>query len=210
MFRLVFLLVVGAGFAWSAEPSAFDRWIARQAEIRTLSADFTQSRALRVLRNPVAARGHLWYQAPGNFRWQVGDPPKIIVLRKGADVRVIEPAKKTVKIEALEVGRREAGLMEFPFARSRAELEKRFAVADVKEEGSVCRVKLLPRDTQGFLAGVQLAFNTENLHLLMLEMSFRDGSSVRSEFSNIEVDGKLPAGIFAPDTTGYQVIDASR
>jgi outer membrane lipoprotein-sorting protein len=187
-----------------------DRWIARQAQIRTLSSDFTQTRALRVLRNPVAARGHLWFQAPGDFRWQVGDPPKVIVLRKDKDVRVIEPSKRTVELSALDKGRREAGLMEIPFVRSREDLEKRFAIAELKVEGTVCRLKLTPRDTQGFLAGVNLSFDTEAGHLITLELTFRDGSSLRNEFSNVKMNEKLPAGIFAFDTTGFQVIDASR
>lgn len=213
MFRFVLLLVFLAGIsvrAESPETAVLDRWIARQGEIRTLSADFTQTRALRVLRSPVAARGHLWFQAPGDFRWEVGQPPKIIVLRKNKDVRVIEPPRKTVTIEALDLGRREAGLMEFPFVRSRAELEKRFTITELKTEGTVCRVKLAPRDTQGFLSGVNLTFDTETLHLLTLEMTFRDGSSLRNEFSNVQVNQKLPAGTFAFDTEGFQVIDASR
>jgi outer membrane lipoprotein carrier protein len=213
MSRFVLLLLFWAGISVRAERSEtalLDRWIERQGEIRTLSADFTQTRALRVLRNPVAARGHLWFQAPGDFRWEVGDPPKIIVLRKNQDVRVIEPPRKTVKVEALDLGRREAGLMEFPFVRSRADLEKRFTIDELKTEGSVCRVKLIPRDTQGFLTGVKLTFDMQTLHLLTLEMTFRDGSSLRNEFSNVRVNQKLPAEIFAVDTTGYQVIDASR
>jgi outer membrane lipoprotein carrier protein len=214
MFRFVLLLTSWAGLsvhaAHSPENALLDRWIARQAEIRTLSADFTQTRALRVLRSPVASRGHLWFQAPGDFRWQVGDPPKIIVLRKDNDVRVIEPLRKTVKIEALDLGRREAGLMEFPFVRSRADLEKRFTIGELKTEDPVCRVKLIPRDTQGFLTGVNLTFDTQTLHLLTLEMTFRDGSSLRNEFSNVQVNEKLPAGTFAFDTTGYREIDASR
>ena len=88
MFRFVLLLACLAGISARAdgpETAMLDRWIERQAEIRTLSADFTQTRALRVLRSPVAARGRLWFQAPGDFRWEVGAPPKIVVLRKDRD-----------------------------------------------------------------------------------------------------------------------------
>ncbi len=214
MFRSLLVSVcLGAALpALAAVPdtAVLDQWIARQVAIRSLSADFTQTRALRVLRNPVAAKGKLWFQAPGDFRWEVGSPPKTIVLRKGDDIRVIEPAKQVVKIEAVELGKREAGLMEFPFVRSRADLEKRFKILDLRTEGVECRVKLEPRDTQGFLTGIALGFDTETGHLRSLEMSFRDGSSLRNEFSNIQVNEKLPAGTFAFDTAGFRVIDAGR
>lgn len=204
------LALVGSALAAESENAALDRWIARQAAIRSLSADFTQTRALRVLRHPVAANGRLWFQAPGDFRWEVGSPPKTIVLRKGDDIRVIEPAKQVVKIEAVELGKREAGMMEFPFVRSRADLEERFKILDLRSEGSVCRVKLEPRDTQGFLTGIALVFDTGTNHLLSLEMTFRDGSSLRNEFSNVQVNEKLPAGTFTFDTAGFRVIDAGR
>jgi outer membrane lipoprotein carrier protein len=213
MFRLVLLLACLPAIsvrAETADSAVLDRWIARQAEIRTLSADFTQTRALRVLRNPVAARGHLWFQAPGDFRWQVGEPPKVVVLRKDQDVRVIEPPKKTVELSAMEQGRRAAGLLEIPFVRSRADLEKRFTILDLKVQDTVCRLKLAPRDAQGFLTGVNLSFDTEAGHLITLELAFRDGSSLRNEFSNVRMNDKLPAGIFAFDTAGYQVNDAGR
>jgi len=214
MFRSVLLLAVLLPTlfvrAEEADSAVLDRWIARQANIKTLSADFTQTRALRVLRNPVAARGHIWFQAPGDFRWQVGDPPKVIVLRKDKDVRVIEPPKKTVEMSAMDQGRREAGLMEIPFVRSRAELEKRFTIDELKVQGTVCRLKLTPRDTQGFLTRVDLTFDTEAGHLITLELTFRDGSSMRNEFSNVQMNGKLPAGIFAVDTTDYKVSNAGR
>ncbi len=214
MFRILLLpaclAAVVSAFAVEPDTAVLDRWIARQAAIRSLSADFTQTRALRVLRNPVSAKGRLWFQAPGNFRWEVGSPPKTIVLRKGGDIRVIEPARQVVKIEAVELGKREAGVMEFPFVRSREDLENRFRILDLRTEGEVCRVKLAPRDTRGSLTGINLAFDTEAGHLLSLEMTFRDGSSMRNEFSNVQVNEKLPAGTFAFDTAGFQVIDAGR
>lgn len=214
MFRILLFpaLLLAAVSARATEPdtAVLDRWIARQASIRSLSADFTQTRALRVLRNPVAAKGKLWFQAPGNFRWEVGAPPKTIVLRKDDDIRVIEPLKKVVKIEAMQLGQREAGMMEFPFVRSRGDLEKRFEILDLRSADGVCRVKLTPRDTQGFLTGIQLAFDTSSYHLLLLEMTFRDGSSMRNEFSNVQINEKLPAGTFTFDTAGFQVIDADR
>lgn len=206
---LAFLAGISArGEQTSAE--VLDRWIAQQAKIRSLSADFTQTRALRVLRNPVAAKGHLWFQAPGDFRWQVGEPPKVIVLRQDKDVRVIEPPKKTVEVSALDKGRREAGLMEIPFVRSREDLEKRFTIEEVDVQGTTCRLKLASRDTQGFLTRVNLSFDVKAGHLITLELTFRDGSSLRTEFSNVQMNEKLPAGIFSVDTSGFQVIDASR
>src|SRR4051794_29316403 len=73
------------------------KWIARQDEFRSVTADLTQTRALRALRSPLSSPGHLWFVAPDTFRWELGDPVKTIVLRKGNSFDVITPAKKRVE-----------------------------------------------------------------------------------------------------------------
>ena len=69
---------------------------------------------------------------------------------------------------------------------------------------------MLPRDAQArkFLAALKLDFNTANGHLLAFEMVTRDGSSLRNEFSNVQVNPKIDRGVFDFDLTGYEVVDA--
>lgn len=210
LFVLLGLAVAAGAFGQEADARILDRWISRQAEIRTLSASFTQTRALRVLRSPVSASGRFWFRAPGEFRWEVGNPPKTIVLRRGNDVRVIDPGRRTEKVEALELGRREAGMLEFPFVRSRRDLDERFRIVEFRVTDSECLLKLSPRDTEGFLTAVHLAFAPDTGHLHSLELTFRDGSSMRNTFADVAVNEPLPPGIFSFDTEGYRVIDARR
>lgn len=80
--------------AQSPDLAPLKKWVARQAEIRTVQADFVQSRTYRALRDPLTSRGRLLFSAPGSFRWEAGDPPKMIVLRKGESYFLIQPAKK--------------------------------------------------------------------------------------------------------------------
>ena len=42
----------------------------------------------------------------------------------------------------------------------------------------------------------------------MFEMAFRDGSSMRNEFSNVKMNQKIDHHIFDFDFTGYEVTDA--
>ena len=78
------------------------KWVTRQAEVRTVQADFIQKRSFHALRDPLATPGRLWYSAAGQgFRWELGDPPKTIVLRKGDASLLIQPAKKHAEHLAL-------------------------------------------------------------------------------------------------------------
>src|SRR5687767_8569738 len=78
-----FLLSCAALEAEPPDLAPVKKWIARQDEFRSVQADFTQTRALRALRSPVAAPGRIWFSAPHSLRWELGNPAKTIVLRKG-------------------------------------------------------------------------------------------------------------------------------
>ena len=52
----------------------FERWFAAQTNILNWSADFTQTRALKVLTQPLVATGKVWVAVPGLFRWELGQP----------------------------------------------------------------------------------------------------------------------------------------
>src|SRR5260221_8993814 len=69
------------------------KWIAKQDELRTVQADFTQTRSLRALRDPIATPGHIWFGAPDSRRWEICNPAKTVLIRKGETYFLIQPAK---------------------------------------------------------------------------------------------------------------------
>ena len=191
------------------------RWLTKQEDLHTLQADFKQTRSYKNLRDPLALPGHVWYSAPGAFRWEIGDPPKTVVLRRGENYYVISPAKKhaertpTAALNETANARR-MPMMDFPFAKNFEDFNRRFEVVSVATEGTLCHLELLPRDVQAknALAAIRIDFNTENGHLMAFEFVTRDGSSMRNEFSNVRINQKLDPHQFDYDFTGYEVVDA--
>ena len=216
--RLLFsLLLLSAGpLAAAAEPdlAPVRRWLAKQEELRTLQADFTQTRSYKNLRDPLASPGHLWYSAPGAFRWEIGDPPKTVVLRKGENYYVITPGKKRAERTAAASGSaasaRQMPMMEFPFARNFDDFNRRFEVVSLATDGTRCRLQILPRDPQArdALASIRLDFDMETGHLGSFEFVTHDGSSLRNEFTNVHDNAKIDPRQFDYDFTGYEVVDA--
>lgn len=187
------------------------KWFTRQDEVRTIAADFSQTRALRVLRDPVAVPGRMWFVAPSSLRWELGSPAKTIVVRKGEDILFIEPGKKRAERQsAAQIGKKMGGMMRFPLADDFAGFQRQFQVLALSSEGKRCHVEMAPRDPQvrKFLALMKLNFDTVTAHLLGFEMAMRDGSSMRNDFSNVRVNQKIDRGIFDYDLTGYTVKDA--
>ncbi len=216
---LPLLLLIGmAAPAAAADPpdlAPVKRWLARQEDLRSLQADFTQTRSYKNLRDPLAAPGHLWFSAPGSFRWEIGDPPKTVVLRKGENYYVITPGKKRAERTPTAVlnqpgNARRMPMMDFPFAKNFEDFTHRFEVVSVSTEGTRCHLEVLPRDPQAknALAAIRIDFDTENGHLNAFEFVTRDGSSMRNEFSNVRVNQKIDPRQFDYDFTGYEVVDA--
>src|SRR4051812_34326943 len=78
--------------AYAADTNAFiNQWLAAQSNLKTWTADFTQTRVLKTLKQPLQAQGHLTFAAPSNFRWQLGDPAQTIAIRNSNEMTVIYP-----------------------------------------------------------------------------------------------------------------------
>ncbi len=191
------------------------KWIARQENFNSVAADFVQTRALRALRSPLSSPGHLWFVAPESFRWELGDPAKTIVLRKGEWIYVITPTKKRAERHAAaavgkDFGMQSMAMMSFQFAKDFSDFQRKFETLSVQSEGGRCRLEILPRDVQArqVLKAIKLDIDNSTGQMLAFEILTRDGSALRNEFSDVHVNAKIDHRIFDFDFTGYEIIDA--
>ncbi len=217
----LFLLACAAvPSAFAADPpdlAPLKRWLAHQGEIRSVQADFVQTRSFHALRDPLASPGRLWFGAPQSFRWELGDPVKTVVLRRKDTAYLIQPARKRAELlSTADLGKPGASnplpMLNFPMAKSFDDFNRQFEVLALTQTGTRCHVELQPRAPQAakFLATLNLDFDTENGYLLSFEAKTRDGSSLRNEFSNVRLNAKIDPHVFDFDLAGYEVIDAKK
>jgi outer membrane lipoprotein carrier protein len=213
-FLLLLLIVRATHAAAPLDLAPVKKWIARQDELRTVQADFTQTRALRALRSPVASPGRLVFATPSMLRWELGEPAKTVVLRKGDTYWLIQPSKKKAqRLSASSIGEQGGAkgfaMMEFPIAKDFADFQKKFEILEVATEGWTCRLAILPRDSQAkkFLSALKIEFDTRSGHMLSMEMVTREGSSMRNEFSNVRTNEKIDRRMFEYDLTGFEVTE---
>jgi outer membrane lipoprotein carrier protein len=190
------------------------KWLARQDELHTIQADFTQTRALRALRSPLTTPGHIWFSTPDALRWELGDPAKTIVIRKGDIYFLIQPAKKKVERYKADSIAQKGGamglaMMNFPLAKDFADFNRQFETLAVSSTGDHCHLEILPRDAQAkkFLAAIKIDFDIASGYLLSFELVTREGSSMRSDFTNVRLNQKIDRHVFDYDFTGYEVVD---
>jgi outer membrane lipoprotein-sorting protein len=207
---LVFLwsLVLGT---WSFNARAADTnsplstWIAAQANIHTWSADVVQTRTLKSLAQPLKAQGHVWFAAPNRFRWELGNPPQTIAVRSGEEMMVIYPRLK--RAERYELGGEQTGqwrdlmkLTEAGFPRSEAELTSQYNIVSQQVNGDICELTLQPKSATArkMMPQIKISFSTKDSSLTATELQFADGSTMRNDFKNPQLNPKLDESMFTP------------
>jgi outer membrane lipoprotein-sorting protein len=179
------------------------QWLDAQAGIHTWSADFVQTRHLRTLTQPLTATGRVWYASPNQFRWELGQPPKTVALRSSNEMVLIYPALKRAERYSLQAQsgpwKDASALLEAGFPRSRGQMEKQFEVLSQAVTNGAIELQLRPRSaaTRRMMPRISIGFDPSNQKLLSTELEFGDGSRMRNDFSNQEVNHSLPESVFS-------------
>ena len=210
---VLLLILVGVHVRANDADVLVSKWINAQTNIQTWSADLVQTRHLKSLAQPLTANGHVWFAAPNQFRWELGNPPQI-ALRQPQQMLIIYPKLKRVEKYRLDMTERgpwkdALALLETGFPRSRAELEGRFTIEQTKIENEVCIITLQPRSAgaKRLMPEMKIEFGVNDLALRATELQFADGSTMRNDFKSAEINGKLPDAIFSPELSEYKTVE---
>jgi len=179
-------------------------WLLAQTNIQTWSADFTQTRTLKSLTQPLTSTGQVWFASPNRFRWELGSPAQTIAVRQPAQMLVIYPKLKRVEKYPLGAeagpGKDALALLEAGFARDRAELESRFFIRSIQLTNGVCEVAMQPKSASArkMMSQITVAFSATDFLLRSTELQFADGSTMRNDFRNPKLNENLDESFFAP------------
>jgi len=191
-------------FAADSKPDLLDRWFASQAQVRTWSAGFIQTRTLKALKDPLMSEGRVWFTAPNRFHWELGDPAQTIAVRESQALVILYPKLK--RAERYPLDEQAAGqwrdaltLLEAGFPRSRAEMEKQFRFESLEEKGGLAELVLRPRSARArkLISEIRLVFDRTDLLLRATELRFADGSALRNDFNNSRINPPVDESIFS-------------
>jgi outer membrane lipoprotein-sorting protein len=175
-----------------------------------LHVSFLQTRRLPTIKREQTQPGELWYAAPDQFRWQLGEPPQIIALRQGEQALVLQPQKKRGQRLDAATGQRGTEylmMMRHPLAADRTEFLQKFELKSLQTRDGKLLLDLLPRDTgaRQHLRSMQLNVDPPSGILERMELHFRDGASLITQTTKVIVNGGTVPGVFQMDVTDYQI-----
>ncbi|MEO8429447.1 MAG: outer membrane lipoprotein carrier protein LolA [Verrucomicrobiota bacterium] len=213
----VFVLFIGGQMIVRAANlnASVTAWLAAQANIQTWSANFTQTRMLKSLTQPLTGTGRVWFAAPNRFRWELGNPAQTIAVRQPDEMAVIYPRLKRIEkypLTGAQNGpwKETLALLEAGFPRNQGELESRFRVLSADTTNGVCEIVMQPRaaGARRMMPQITVAFATNDFSLLATELRFADGSTMRNDFTNAVLNPKLDEALFTPKFgNDFQVIE---
>jgi outer membrane lipoprotein-sorting protein len=186
----------------ASNDAQFDKWFAVQTNIQSWSADFTQTRSLKVLAQPLTTPGKVWVR-PEEFRWELGQPVQTIVLRQPDQLLIIYPRFKRAEkypLNGVPSGpiKDALALLDASLPRDRATMEQHFRLLSAAATNSVLQMTLQPRSgsARKFISEIVIGFHTNDFTIAATEMKFADGSSLRNDFTNVVLNRPMNPKLF--------------
>lgn len=188
-------LLAGTSLSTSAlnQSEIINGWLARQTNVQTWTADFTQTRNLKSLAQPLVSTGQVWFAAPNNFRWEIG-ATQTVAIRKGDEMLVVYPRLKRAErydFETTKGGqwRDTLALLQTGFPRSEQELREQFNILGISLANEWYQLVLQPKSPSARKMMPQInLFLTRDLTLAGTELVFADQSRMRNDFHSIKTN----------------------
>jgi len=178
-------------------------WFAAQTNLQSWSADFVQTRTLKTLTQPLVTSGHVWFAAPDSFHWEIGKPARTIARGTGDTMYVVYPMLK--RAERYPMGpntpkqwRDMMSLLQAGLPRNRQDFEKTFRVTAMVQTNDLWLLTLQPRSefARQMMPELRLDLSTNHFSLTATELVFVDGSRMRSDYKNAQLNAPVDQSLF--------------
>jgi outer membrane lipoprotein-sorting protein len=212
---LLFLISPEVDAGTDSSEEFLNAWLAQQAKVKTWSADVVQIRKLKSLVRPLKSRGQVWFEHPNRFRWQLGDPPRTIAVRKREELLIIYPRLK--QVERYSTGddidpswKQVLSLLEVGFPSDAEAFFAQYELLSTKKTKKSWNFELRPaaEAARRLLDRVWVEASRRDFSLMATELVFPDGSTMRNEFIRRRLNPDLDEALFDFEIDeGYQVVN---
>jgi len=170
---------------------------AAQRETRTITADFTQTKRLTLLDEPLISKGRLVFKRPDHVLWKMDEPEPLTVVINGRDVRIPTLPEADRAAAGMTPVAEMLGQLGAIFTASFQVLEEGFEVAASGEGGSI-QLKLVPREAAWKTMFRALELRYSGPDLLLEEVRLEDGlgDSVQIQLQHVQRNTEVADSVF--------------
>ncbi|MBP5391184.1 MAG: outer membrane lipoprotein carrier protein LolA [Bacteroidales bacterium] len=193
-FFILALLTLACGWVYAqtpAEKEAFARIMSSTTSMKTMTADFVETKHLQMLEEDAVQSGKLWYKAPSSMRWEYGKDFYGVLSQKGA--YMVRGGKRD---GALTRGFSQTGKMVTGLISNLSDNLKDYKVSYVKD-GKDLKVTAIPTSPRmkGMVDSVVMKFDIATSLIKSFEIRNNAGYTLIT-FSNVKKDSEIDPQLF--------------
>jgi outer membrane lipoprotein carrier protein len=202
----VLLALLAAGSPDAGAGPWYQDWAgirAAASSVKTIEADFVQTRQLKILRKPLVARGVIAYRRPNDLRWEYQSPLETLLLVRGGAVERLSKhggqwvPDASARLEAMKIVIGEINLwLDGNFAASRTFR----AALRAASQDEPARVELAPVDKAlgKIISRIVLRLGERPGTVSAIDIFEEGEGSTHIVFENARYGGAIPDSRFAP------------
>ena len=165
-------------------------------EVKSMSADFTQSIISESRPEIQKSQGVLKMERPGKFRWDYFSPYEQQIVADGKSLWIYDVEMEQVIVKSLDLA---LGNTPAVLLSGNVNIAEKFDVTEIADANSNDKnlfwLQLVPRQEEAGFEKLLLAFSGPNLQIMELKDAF--GQVTRLTFSNLIQNPKIAPSVFA-------------
>jgi outer membrane lipoprotein-sorting protein len=190
------------GLSSGARPDLFDeiyrRGQARNGNLKTLTASFTESTTSSLLTRPLTARGVVAVERPDRVALRYSEPDERTVIIDGERLTLAWPARGVHQTR--DIGASQRRVRKYFVESSPDELREHFDLAAreaADRPGYLITLTPKRKQIQEGLSQLELWVDSASLLLSAMRMTFPNGENKTMTFSDVKVNPQLDPSAFA-------------
>ncbi len=160
----------------------------------SLQADFQQYTFNADHNRMIEARGTLYLQRPGRFRWEYASPNKQVIIADGKRVYLHDLELKQVSHQSQSQALRGTPAL---LLANEEPIEQHFAATPIESTDGRDWIELIPKERDTDVVRIQVGFGSDTLDSLIMEDSF--GQETRLNFTGAQRNIRLKPELFKVD-----------
>lgn len=171
-----------------SEADIIDDLKAKQAKVRSVSAQFTQEKHTKLLKKPIRNNGRFFYKQPDKIRWEYTGTGNMQVIYNGRELWIYYPdLKEADKISGMP---QYSTLMHFDISR----MSRDYDIKSISEK-NLLKLRFIPRATSPVsLIEMEFPENASFPRSLKLTDSNKEITSI--VFKDVRLNSDVPDNLF--------------
>ena len=175
---------------------------AAQGQIRTMTANFTETKALALLKAPVVSKGKFFYTHPSDVLWEYLDPTPRVFLINREQLLAYYPAEK--RAEQLDISHYQNKLLRvLGIGQVSRDLKKYYDISLAPDEGEATKFHLLlsPRRhmIKTRIEAIHLWVDTKSYLPVRMQYREPDGDSTTITFDDVLQNQRIDEATYKID-----------